>query len=183
MKNNFFSLPVASFILSFFAAFLTLSSPLSAKDKRTDGPAGSEFGDFKNWDGQLQIGARFGASFLTNGDKTSFLLGADADYRPADIFGFRLNFEQSLQSPRLSLIHFTPLIHTEYSNFKPYLFFGPGVTVVSGDDTAAKFSLATGVGGDFMLTEKIGFGMLWTYYMIFDSVDATSLAARFSFWF
>lgn len=170
-------------VLLSLLVFSTSNDLFAAKVKRTDGPAGSEFGDFSNWDGQFQIGGRFGASFLSNGKKNSFMVGVDGDYRPVEFFGFRLSFEQSFESPRLSLIHFTPMIHSQYSNFKPYAFFGPGISILTGDDTSTKFSLAGGAGGDFMITEKLGFGMLWTYHFLIDSVDAHTLAARFSYWF
>jgi len=170
-------------LLLIVSVFCVSSSSFAASIKRTDGKPGSEYGDFSNWDGSFTIGARFGASFLTNGDKNSFLVGVDADYRPVDFFGFRLSFEQSLEKPRLSLIHFTPVIHSQYSNLRPYAFFGPGIAIVSGDDTKAKFSLAGGAGADFMIMDNLGFGMLWTYHFLLDSVDAHTLAARFSFWF
>ncbi len=167
------------FVLS-FAPTLTLTE---GAERRTDGPPGSEYGDFSSWDGQFQLGARFGASVLSNGDKSSFLLGADADYRPTDLFGFKLTFEQAIQKPRLTLVHFAPLVHSEFSNLKLNGFFGPGISIVSNADTKLKFSMAGGVGGDFMMTERFSFGMVWSYCWIFDSVDTTTIAARFGYSF
>lgn len=162
-------------------ALLSTTPSLLQAEKRTDGPPGSEWGDFSQWDGQFSLGARFGATILNNTNgKTTVALGADADYRPTDLFGFRLAFEQSVQKPRYSLIHFTPLIHTDFSNLRPYVFFGPGFRIGQGE---TKFSLAGGIGGDFMMTDRLGFGMSWTYHWVFDFVDNHSVMARFSFWF
>jgi len=173
-----------TFVFSLLSLLLLNSAAFADKQRRTDGPAGSEFGDFSSWDGHFSAGVRFGGSFLANGDKTSFLVGADTDYRPTDLFGFRLSFEQALQKPRLSLIHFSPLLWTEISNFRPYLFGGPGVTYINAvNNTGIKFSMNFGLGGDFMMTDRLGFGMLWSYYAIFDTTDAHTLAARFSYYF
>ena len=170
-------------LISLLLISTAATSLQAVSEKRTDGPPGSEYGDFSAWEGQFQIGGRFGASLLSNGDKTSFMVGADFDYRPFDLFGFRLSYEQALQKPRFSLIQLTPLIHTEFSNLRPYIFFGPGLAIASEADKKLKFSIAGGIGGDFMLMEKLGFGMLWTYYTLFDSVDVHTIGARISYWF
>jgi hypothetical protein len=164
--------------------FLGLSLLVTAPERRTDGPPGSEFGDFSSWDGQFSLGGKFGASLLSNGDKTSFAVGVDADYRPNDLFGFKLSFDQGLQTPRATLFQMTPFVHTEYSNVKPYALFGPGMAFFTGrGDTKLKFSLAAGVGADFMLRDTLGFGMQWTYVNILDSVDVHTLMTRISYWF
>lgn len=186
MEGQWFYAVMHKKILSILALTLSaLSANVNAAEqKRTDGPPGSEWGDFSTWDdGQFSVGARFGASILSGGNKSSFLIGGDLDFRPTDLFGGRLTFEQSLQKPRLTLIHLAPLVHQEYSNLTGYLLFGPGISIVNAADTHTKFSFQGGLGGDFMFTERIGFGMIWSYYWIFDVSDAHTISARLSYWF
>lgn len=178
----------SSFALTALFLFTSMTSILFAADKRTDGPPGSEYGDFSAWDGQFSFAARFGASFLTGAKgssdrRTGFLAGADLDYRPFHLFGFRASYEQTFKKPKFSLIQLTPLVHTEISNFRPYLFAGPGIGIASDADSKMKFSIAAGVGGDFMLIDQVGFGMYYTYYALFDSADVNTLGARISYWF
>ena len=161
---------------------LCIFSPkgLLAETPRTDGPEGSEYGSPSLLEGELMLGARFGA-LLNNrySSATSVLLGGDIDYRPLDLFGFQLSYHQGLQKKgRLALFNFTPIMHWEYSNLRPYALFGPGLAFYKQSGTQTKFSLNAGGGADFMLSENFGVGLNYTYHLLFDSVDRQSLVAR-----
>lgn len=152
---------------------------LSAAERRTDGPPGSEYGPFPTFDGEAQIGLHFGAMLDTeNSDDSSFSLGADLDYRPFALFGFRATYLQSIQKPRTSLISLTPLLHTEISNFRPYVSFGPGVAIINRTDTEAKFAITGGIGGDFLMTDNLGLGLEYVYAALFDAIDLHQVGAR-----
>ncbi len=90
--------------LSIFLTFVSQTA-LQAEDKRTDGKPGSEYGDFSSWDGEWRVGAQFGALLPTaSSADASFAIGADLDYRPYEVFGFRTTYLQGLKSPRASVI-------------------------------------------------------------------------------
>lgn len=162
-----------------FGLFLSLSSISHAQTRRTDGPIGSEYGS-KSWlEGDLQLGAHFGVRLDQSKSKdSSFLVGADVDYRPFDLFGIRLSGFQALQKPRSTHIHLSPVLHTEISNFHPYVLAGPGISLVNQSGTKTKFSLAFGGGGDFFFGERLGLGMMYQYISIFDARDVHQLGAR-----
>jgi len=169
--------------LSIFTFSIATATCLSATP-RTDGPPGSEYGKASLWDGELQLGARFGALIRTkDSDKTSIMAGADLDFRPYELFGFQLSFLQGLQKKgRMSVFNFTPLVHTEFSNLRPYLLFGPGIVMFkSNGDLQTKFSLNAGAGADFMIADHFGVGMNYTYHALFGAFDAHSLGARIFF--
>lgn len=179
MKKNFFSL---TFLL------LTLTQlACAAKEKRTDGPPGSEYGDFSEVKGRLSLGGQFGAIIHNTKSRNSFGLGADVDFRPYDLFGIRLTVNQGVQKPRITNVALTPLAHLEYSNFRPYVFAGPGISMINERDgygsRVVKFSINLGLGGDFIFAEHYGLGMLWTYDALISSTDANMITARLSYWF
>ncbi len=171
-------------ILSLFF-FLPLATQGVRAEKRTDGPPGSEWGDFSKWEGRLSLGAQFGAILYTNNDDSSFALGFDADFRPYDLFGVRGTFLQGVQSPRETVLSFTPLVHTEISNFYPYALFGPGATIIDqkAQGTNIRFSMTGGMGGDVYLFENYGFGMEWSYNWVIDAIDSHVITSRFSYRF
>lgn len=155
-----------------------------ASEKRTDGKPGSEYADFPSFEGNFSLGAHFGALLSTRSkSSSSFLLGADADYRPFALFGMRFSYFQGVQSPRSSIFSLAPLVHTKISNFHPYLLGGPGVAIVTTPDTKAKFLVSFGLGGDIELIEHFQLGMVWMYHAIFDSSDEHSISARISYSF
>jgi len=156
----------------------------NAKEKRTDGPPGSEYADWSKIEGELQIGAHFGATVPTATSRNARIaIGADVDYRPYDLFGIRLNFFQGLQVPRSTLIGVTPLVQSRFSNLRPYALFGPGLGVMNYRTTELRFVISTGVGADFMITDHFGFGMAAIYHFIFDSSDLATITARFMYSF
>lgn len=171
--------------LNFVVSFFLISSGLAhAAEKRTDGPPGSEWADFSKFEGDLSVGAHFGALLPTRSSQDSnFSIALDGDYRPYNIFGIRLTYLQGLSSPRTSIISITPLVHTHYSNLKPYAVFGPGLAIVNHPSTSAKFSISGGVGGDIEITDHFEMGMLWMFHSVIDSGDFHSLTARFAYKF
>ncbi len=173
-----------SFLVALLSVLFSLPYSSEAKEKRTDGPPGSEYGDFKNWDGDMSVGAHFGA-LLTNrsDDDSNFALGLDGDYRPYDVFGLRTTLMLGVSEPRSSFIEFTPIIHGQFSNIKPYALFGPGLGILNEGGTEVKFIVAGGTGADIELTNHWQMGMLWVYHSIFDFADQHSLTARFSYKF
>jgi len=165
------------------SSLLTLAHPPSAeaRERRTDGPKGSEWGPTEHWAaGEAQIGLHFGALLSPGSSRgNSFSLGIDADYRPDDLFGVRFAYFQGVQSPRSSLFNLTPLIHTVFYNSRPYALFGPGVGLVKVDgDLKAKFNLAAGIGADFMFTDNVGMGLEYVWNILFDSSDLHFIGAR-----
>lgn len=175
MKALFLSLK-SLVLLTFLSSFVFLEAR-----PRTDGPPGSEYGSSSWLEGELQIGAYFGGLLdQDDSDQNSFLLGADVDYRPFDLFGARLSYIQSLQKPRSSLIHFSPVLHTAFSNLEPYVFGGPGIAIVEDKGRSAKFSILMGAGVDVVFAEFLGVGMLYSYDVILDSSDLHALLARIS---
>lgn len=168
-------------ILTLVLSFSTFA--VQAQTKRTDGPPGTEYGDFSDWDGTSQIGLHIGAMSDQNTDETSLTLGVDFDYRPTDIFGIRASFEQGIQNPKHSLFLLTPLIHSEYSNMHWYFNFGPGLSLLDLGSREAKFLIAFGVGGDFMFSDSIGIGLFWTFASVLGADDLNNLGARFCYQF
>lgn len=178
MKNLF-----CFFILAIAFTF-SQNFILFAQEKRTDGPAGSEWADFSKLEGDIRLGAQFGAILPTSDrSDSSFALGADVDYRPYELFGAKITFLQGVTSPRISLLSITPLFHTQISNFHPYGFFGPGIAITNTGGTELKFMLAAGVGGDVDVIKSLSIGLAWTYDILLDSYDAHSLTARFGWKF
>lgn len=168
------------FLLCLFSTSLLLSAPAFSAVKRTDGPPGSEYGDPHILEGELQIGLHFGA-LLSNrsSHNSSFSIGGDVDWRPYDLFGFRISGYQGLQKPRSTLISLTPLAHTDFSNLRPYVLFGPGLGLFDIDgDYKAKFLITAGLGADVMLTERIGLGVEYGYHSVFDLKDYHLVGAR-----
>jgi len=168
--------------------FLTLGALLfvstsHAQEKRTDGPPGTEYGDFSDWDGRSQVGFHVGAMIDSNTDKTGISLGLDFDYRPSDLFGIRATFEQGIQKAKHSFFFLTPLIHNNYSNLQWYFSFGPGLGLMDLSSRQAKFLFALGLGGDFMFNEKIGLGMYWSYSFLLGGLDVNHVGARFCYQF
>jgi hypothetical protein len=158
------------------------STALVADTPRTDGPAGSEYGPSRIWEGELLLGARFGA--VASSKSSSLMVGADVDYRPLELFGFQLSYHQALQKKgRVALLNFTPLAYWEYSNLRPYALFGPGLAFYKAESSQIKFSLNAGGGADFMLSENLGAGMNYTYHLLFDGRDRHSIGARLVFSF
>lgn len=160
-----------------------LSSCGTKKYKTTKGPVGTEWGSnsWSSMNGEFQVGAQFGAELNTDdSDKSSFGLGLDVDYRPDDLFGLRLTYLQGVDNPSPSLIGLTPLAHFQYSNFRPMLYFGPGVGIVksSSGNREAKFGFMTGVGADFQFVEHFGMGILWQYNILFNAQDFQHIGAR-----
>jgi hypothetical protein len=177
MKKQLFSFVV------FGLAALT-SNLFAASEKRTDGKPGSEYADFGSFEGDFSLGAEFGALLSSRSSgKSSFLVGFDADYRPYELFGVRFTFHQGLNSPKTSVFSLAPLLHTQISNFHPYVLGGPGIGILNAGETKAKFLVSIGVGGDVELTRHFLLGMLWFYHSIIDSSDAHSLSARISYKF
>ena len=167
-----------------FSLWLSLFSvSLNAQEKRTDGPPGSEYGDFDDWDGTTQLGIHFGANVDAISDETSLSLGLDFDYRPTDLFGIRASFEQGVQKPRHSTFFLNPLIHNEYSNLNWYVNFGPGLTLLDLPERKARFLVSMGAGGDFMFNEKIGIGLFWNYSFVFGTSDMHHIGTRLSYQF
>ncbi len=170
-----------SIIFSLVVFLAATSLKLFADGPRTDGPPGSEYGRASFWDGELQVGARFGALIRSNdSDKTTIMAGADLDFRPYDLFGVQLSYLQGLQKKgRISVFNFTPLIHTEFANLRPYAIFGPGIAMFNANnDLQTKFAINFGAGADFMITDHIGVGMNYTYHALFDAFDLHSIGAR-----
>lgn len=172
-----------SFSLFTALFFFSLLNPAYAY-KRTDGKEGSEWGDFSLWGGEFQVGAQFGAIVFNNDTDSNISLGVDFDYRPAELFGIRLTYLQGLQSPRISDFSITPLVHTRYSNLRPYAFFGPGIAIVNfNNDTTAKFMFDFGAGADIEIVDQFSIGMLYTYHLVFDVSDHHSITARVAYVF
>jgi len=179
MKKNASLLGLALSLL-----FSLQAEKVSAQDRRTDGPPGSEYADFSNMRGQLSIGGHFGALLPSTGNGSSFLVGADADFRPYDLFGLRFTYHQGLQSPRGSVFALTPVVYSEFSNLIPYAFFGPGIAITNNrGGTKLKFSISMGAGADVLLIDHFGVGMLYMYNALLDSPDFHDLGARISYWF
>lgn len=153
---------------------------------RTDGPprSGSEF-DRSLWrGGELQLGLQFGASFRRgSGSGQSLAAGADIDVRPYELFGLRASYLHAFTKHKAQLLFLSPLIHTEVSNFRPYLAFGPGLARVRREAESSKLRFATAAtaGADVMLTTRLGIGMLYQYALVFDGPDHHHIGARFVF--
>ncbi|MBN8554603.1 MAG: outer membrane beta-barrel protein [Deltaproteobacteria bacterium] len=175
------------FFVSQALFLLTLTSTFAEDrfgNKRTDGKPGSEWSDFdKLFDGQFQVGAHFGTILPTNSSDGTFAVGADADYRPYELFGIRLTGLQGLSSPKATMITVTPLVHTQISNFFPYAMIGPGIAITNYGKTRTKFDISAGIGTDIELTRRFQFGMMWLYNSVLDSADSHSLTARASYTF
>lgn len=155
-------------------------------NRRTDGPAGSEWSDFSSWKwrGNLQIGGQFGAVLPSaSSNDSSFGIGADADYRPFELFGIRSTFLQGVSSPRATLWNITPLVHYTFSNLVPYAMFGPGMAITNFHGTKTKFDVTFGLGADVMLIDHLAFGMVWQYHALVDSTDINTLTARIAYVF
>lgn len=162
---------------------LGLISDLQASVKRTDGPEGSEYGDFSRWDGEFQVGLEFGALLNSNSKRNAFALGLDLDYRPADLFGLRVSGFHGFKTPRTSTVLMTPLIHYEFSNLHPYFLAGPGIAIINRGGSEAKFDIAMGAGADVRLFGQAQLGLLWIYNMVFDHIDHHIIGARISYVF
>jgi hypothetical protein len=167
----------------FTLLFSALTLSVYGQTQRTDGPPGSEYGDFSDWDGTSQIGIHLGAMTDQNADDTSLSLGLDFDYRPTDVFGIRASVEQGLQDTKHTIFLLTPLVHSEYSNMHWYFNFGPGLSLLDLESRKAKFLIAFGVGGDFMFSDSIGVGLFWNFLSILGAQDLNNLGARFSYQF
>ena len=166
------------------ALSLTVLTPLLAAEKRTDGKPGSEYADFGSFEGDFSIGAQFGALLSTrNRSDGSFALALDGDYRPYDLFGFRATLLQGFNTPKTTLVSLTPLLHSQFSNFHPYLLVGPGFGIFNDKGTTARFTVSFGTGGDVELTRHLLIGMLWIYHSVVASADAHALSARISYKF
>jgi len=176
--KKFFLFPVV-----FALAFISFTGCASKNYKTTKGPVGSEWGP-NSWSansGEYQVGAHFGAQLNTDdSDRSSFGLGVDFDYRPDDLFGLRFTYLQGIDDPKPSLMSLTPLLHTQYSNLRPMLYFGPGIGLVksSSGNREAKFGFMTGLGADFQFVDHFGMGILWQYNILFDAQDFQHVGAR-----
>jgi len=176
-------MPLKKFPCSLLSVFLLLL-PLSqclAGQKRTNGPPGSEYGDFNQvLNGDLQVGLHFGTLVNPTTDRnSSFSLGADLDYRPYEVFGFRASYFQGMNSPRASVFSLTPLMHFEYSNMHSYVLAGPGIALVNQNhQTKTKFEFAAGLGADFMLNDYLGLGVEYVWNSIIDASDLHLIGAR-----
>lgn len=169
-----------SFIFSILA-FNPLWS-FEADRKRTDGPEGSEYGDpgGSSFDGDIQLGLNFGATINEDTDQeASFTLGADVDFRPYDIFGFRLAYLHAVTKPRSAVVNLMPTAHFQFANALPYLLAGPGIGIVSiNGDRKIKFNIGLGGGLDFMFNDRFGLGMFYQYNILFDTNDLHIIGAR-----
>lgn len=163
-------------ILSF--GFLSFS--LEASTPRTDGPPGSEYGETSSYEGEFQVGFHFGSLIKHNDwDTTSFTLGADIDWRPYDLFGFKLLGLYALQKPRDFIISMFPLMQTEISNLRPYMMFGPSIGYIEMDtESKVKFALSAGVGADVMIFSALGFGLEYVFHSLIGAKDYHFLGAR-----
>lgn len=169
-------------ILFITTEFLTSLSP----EPRTDGKPGSEYGDFSNWDyqGRIKLGADFGALLPNDGDVASTLaLGVHASYNPLDLVGIRLNLIQSLQRPRNSLFSLGATGSVDLANVRPFVFFGPGVQIAHYGDTLTKFMLQLGFGAEVLVTDHLGFGLNYSYSMVFDILDTHYIGASVAYTF
>lgn len=175
---EFYKKKLSIAFLSLFFVF-SLTPSLSAKTPRTDGPEGSEYGPTQWLDGDLQIGFEFGGVLDgDDSDENGMFIGGDIDYRPYDVFGARFTVQQTLKSPRNTLIHLTPMLHVDFLNLSAFVSAGPGVSIVNAGGTSAKFSAAFGGGGDFFLGQYFGLGAHYHYVTIFDSSDIHTIGAR-----
>jgi len=158
--------------------FLSFSS--EASTPRTDGPHGSEYAESSIFDGELQLGLHFGSLLRQSDlDNASFTLGADFDWRPYDLFGFKLLGLFGIQKPRDLIVSMLPLVQTEYANLRPYMMFGPSIAYVkSGADSKLKFALSAGVGADVMIFSSLGFGLEYIFNALIGAKDYHFLGAR-----
>jgi len=171
--------------LASFVGILFGFSTISAQP-RTDGPPGSEYGPPHWAGGQFQAGLVFGSMFrLGEGSGSSLAAGLDLDYRPYDLFGLRASYTHSFQNHRGNVALLAPLIHGEFANLKPHLSFGPGIATVKFADGNRKlrFALGATIGGDVMVTDLIGVGLLYQYATLIDGPDLHNIAARVVFSF
>lgn len=174
--------PLKASLMAF--ALLIVASGCASKTKlRTDGKKGEEYGKFDElFEGEMQFGLQFGSLINTgDGNDSSFAVGGDVDYRPYDLFGLRVTGLYGIDSPNPAIISFTPLIHNEYSNFRPYALLGPGLGYVkdSSGDRQLRFNISAGGGADIMLTNYAGIGLLYQWNVLFQADDYHQIGARF----
>lgn len=165
-------------------ALLIVSSGCASKTKlRTDGKKGEEYGKFDDlFEGEMQFGLQFGSLINTgDGSDSSFAVGGDVDYRPYELFGLRVTGLYGIDSPTPAIVSFTPLIHNEYSNFRPYALLGPGLGYIkdSRGDRKLRFNISAGGGADIMLTNYAGIGLLYQWNVLFQASDYHQIGARF----
>jgi hypothetical protein len=174
--KSFFALALVSFFVF---------KPLQAESLRTDGPPGSEYGKSPLFDGELQFGFHFGSLIRhAKQDSASFSLGLDADWRPDELFGFKVFSLFALQKPRDFVISMLPLMHTQWGNLKPYAIFGPSLAIVQVNSSSKlKFGLSGGLGADVMITSFVGFGMQYLFHTLIGFRDLHYLGARVVFVF
>lgn len=167
--------------IALLSAFFSISFMATQAAPRTDGPPGAEYGEAEWANGELQLGAQFGAMFgKGSGSDHSLAAGVDVDYRPYDLFGLRASYLFSFENHKGQLLFLSPLVHGQFANLRPYVSFGPGLARMKYPDneTRIRFAVAGTVGGDVMLTDMFGIGMLYQGALVFAGPELHHVGAR-----
>lgn len=152
---------------------------------RTDGPEGSEYKGFKDFDRGLSVYGEFGARIDTTGDdkQQGILFGLDLDYSTNDLFSVMLSYAFIYQDDPMHEILLSPYLTMMAYNVRLGLLVSPGFTIITGDNTKARFTLAPGAMATVSFAERFNVGLIARYHILLNANDFTSIAAMVGFSF